>query len=113
MLLESKRKIIEAIKKDGKILDVGGWENPFPFVTNVIDILPYETRKGNKTEEQFSKDTWVMRDICDHQPWPYKDKEFDFVICSHLLEDVRDPLWVCAEIQRVGKAGYIETPSRG
>jgi hypothetical protein len=28
------------------------------------------------------------------------------------LEDIRDPLWVCSEIIRVSKAGYIETPSR-
>jgi len=113
MLPESKKKILEMTKKGDEILDVGGWENPFPSATHVIDILPYETRKGNKTEEQFFKDNWVMRDICDHQPWPFKDKEFDFVICSHLLEDVREPLWVCAEVQRVGKAGYIEIPIRG
>jgi hypothetical protein len=29
-----------------------------------------------------------------------------------LLEDVRDPLTVCAELIRVSKHGYIETPSR-
>ena len=34
------------------------------------------------------------------------------MICSHTLEDVRDPIWVCSEIQRVAKAGYIEVPSR-
>jgi hypothetical protein len=33
-------------------------------------------------------------------------------VCSQTLEDVRDPVRVCAEIVRVGKAGYIETPSR-
>ena len=44
--------------------------------------------------------------------WPFPDKTFDFVVCSHLLEDVRDPITVCRELCRVGKAGYIETPSR-
>jgi hypothetical protein len=34
------------------------------------------------------------------------------VVCSHTLEDVRDPVWVCSEIERVGRAGYIEVPSR-
>jgi hypothetical protein len=29
-----------------------------------------------------------------------------------LLEDVRDPIWVCSELLRVSKAGYIEVPSR-
>lgn len=113
MLPENKQKIINIIKKTDKVLDVGGWENPFPFATHVIDILPYETRKGDKNNERFSRDSWVIWDICDRHQWPYKDKEFDFVICSHLLEDVRDPLWVCSELKRVGKAGYIETPSRG
>jgi hypothetical protein len=45
-------------------------------------------------------------------PWPYADRYFDYVTCSHLLEDVRDPIWVCSELQRVAKAGYIEVPSR-
>src|SRR5205807_8541390 len=27
-------------------------------------------------------------------------------------EDVRDPVWVCDELIRVAKAGYIEVPSR-
>ncbi len=53
-----------------------------------------------------------MRDICDHEPYPFGDQEFDFVICSQTLEDVRDPIWVCSEINRIGKAGYIEVPSR-
>jgi ubiquinone/menaquinone biosynthesis C-methylase UbiE len=52
-----------------------------------------------------------MHDVCDSL-WPFSDKSFDFIVCSHLLEDVRDPISVCRELCRVGKAGYIETPSR-
>ena len=37
---------------------------------------------------------------------------FDYAICSHTLEDVRDPLFVCSELIRVAKRGYIEVPSR-
>jgi hypothetical protein len=43
---------------------------------------------------------------------PFADNFFDFVICSQTLEDLRDPIWVCEEVRRVGKAGYIELPSR-
>ncbi|MDA0737398.1 MAG: methyltransferase domain-containing protein [Nitrospirae bacterium] len=50
--------------------------------------------------------------MCARDKWPFEDKKFDFVFCSHTLEDVRDPIWVCQELMRVGKAGYIETPSR-
>ena len=34
------------------------------------------------------------------------------MVCAHTLEDVRDPVWVCSELARVGKAGYVEVPSR-
>jgi hypothetical protein len=62
--------------------------------------------------ERFTRETWIQRDVCDRRPYPFGDNEIDFVICSQLLEDVRDPLWVCSELIRVAKAGYIEVPSR-
>ncbi len=34
------------------------------------------------------------------------------MICSQTLEDIRDPIWVCHEMNRIAKAGYIEVPSR-
>jgi SAM-dependent methyltransferase len=99
-----------------RVLDVGGWYQPFNLATHVIDLLPYETRRQHEAldpedAERFSTETWVTRDVCT-TPWPYVDRYFDFVVCSNLLEDVRDPIAVCREINRVGKAGYIETPSR-
>jgi hypothetical protein len=62
--------------------------------------------------ERFSAQTWIERDVCARDPFPFADKEVDFAVCSHTLEDVRDPLWVCSELMRVAKAGYIEVPSR-
>jgi SAM-dependent methyltransferase len=104
------------------VLDVGGWACPFNRANWVLDAEPYETRGYYKTVglpasqggvvEYFTPDTWVQRDICDKAPWPFADKFFDFSICSHTLEDVRDPLYVCAELVRVSKAGYVEVPSR-
>lgn len=99
-----------------RILDVGGWYQPFNLATHVIDLLPYATRRAHEAldpedAERFSADTWVTADVCN-PPWPFPDRFFDFAICSHLLEDVRDPLAVCRELNRVAKAGYIETPSR-
>jgi Methyltransferase domain len=42
---------------------------------------------------------------------PYDDKSVDFLYCRHTLEDIVNPFWVCREISRVAKAGYLETPS--
>ena len=104
------------------VLDIGGWGCPFNRANFVMDAQPYETRGYYRTfgglpsqggeREHFTRETWLQRDICDHKPWPFADKQFDFVICSHTLEDIRDPLWVCAEMIRVGKRGYLEVPSR-
>lgn len=116
MLRESLERILREVPDDGLVLDIGGWAKPLPRADWVVDLAPYETRglygRESDDPERFSADTWVQRDICDREPLPFADDQFDFVVCSHTLEDVRDPVWVCAEIARIGKRGYIETPSR-
>jgi hypothetical protein len=118
MLEESRNRILAELQDGGLVLDVGGWAHPFARADWVLDLQPYETRglygydQGDKGQERFTRETWVVRDICDREPWPFDDGHFDFVICSHTLEDVRDPVWVCQELQRVGRAGYVEVPSR-
>lgn len=103
------------------MLDVGGWSNPNPRADWVIDVSPYdsrgwyewglETKTAGNRPERFTQGTWLELDICGPDPWPLEAGMFDFVICTHTLEDVRDPIRVCAEMMRVGKAGYIETPA--
>jgi SAM-dependent methyltransferase len=115
-MLEAHRRRIEAeLPADARLLDIGGWAAPMERADWVLDLLPYETRglygHTDPQRERFSAETWVQRDICDREPWPFADDQFDFVVCSHTLEDVRDPVFVCAEIARVGRAGYLETPS--
>jgi SAM-dependent methyltransferase len=98
-----------------RVLDVGGWYLPLNAATHVLDILPHATRGKEPLDpentERFGEPTWTVHDACI-VPWPFPDKFFDFSFCSHLLEDVRDPLAVARELTRVAKAGYVETPSR-
>jgi ubiquinone/menaquinone biosynthesis C-methylase UbiE len=49
--------------------------------------------------------------VADINQLPFEDKSYDFVYCSHVLEHVDDPMRACAELVRVGKRGYVETPS--
>jgi hypothetical protein len=112
----SVERILREVPDGAKVLDVGGWGKPFRRANVVIDRMPYTSRGlygfDGEEPERFDETTWVIWDICGRRPWPFHDNEFDFVVCSQTLEDVRDPVWVCSEIARVGKAGYIETPSR-
>ncbi|MDQ3770186.1 MAG: class I SAM-dependent methyltransferase [Actinomycetota bacterium] len=116
MLPAAQARMLRELADDALVLDVGGWAAPFNRATHMIDAMPYETRGalgysfGGSTE-RFSRETWVQRDICDREPWPYPDDWFDFVLCVTTLEDVRDPIWVCSEMSRVAKAGYVEVPA--
>jgi hypothetical protein len=117
VLDSSRARILQQLGDQDLVLDVGGAGSTFERADWVIDLLPYEGRglygpAPDPARERFTAATWVQRDICDREPWPFADRQFDFSICSHTLEDVRDPLFVCAELMRVSKAGYIEVPSR-
>lgn len=102
------------ISESDRVLDVGGWWKPFTRADHVIDLLPYDSRGGGgrigNAPERFSSNTWTQFDICE-TPWPFDDKEFDFVYCGQTLEDIRDPIAVCRELSRVARRGYVEVPS--
>lgn len=102
------------------VLDVGGGSKPFSRADYVLDFQAwdYQREQGDMwfrdlwPKPHFSKGTWIQWDLCSREPWPFKDKQFDFVFCRHTVEDIRDPVWVCQEMVRVAKSGYLETPSR-
>jgi hypothetical protein len=122
MLERSAQRIARRLADSDVVLDIGGWANPFPRADWVLDLMPYESRglyeregwieAGASEPERFDASTWIQRDICDREPYPFADDEIDFVVCAQTLEDVRDPVWVCAEMARIARAGYIEVPSR-
>jgi Methyltransferase domain len=115
-VLSSAVARIEALPGDALVLDVGGWARPLSRADWVLDLQPFETRglygrDGDPGSERFSAETWVRRDMCAREPWPFADDRFDFAVCAHTLEDVRDPVWVCSELSRVARAGYVEVPA--
>ncbi|MGQ0676185.1 MAG: methyltransferase domain-containing protein [Rhodospirillales bacterium] len=109
-------RVRELARRAERALDVGGWFRPLNLATHVLDVMPFATRHRQnpldpEDRERFTAATWTVHDAC-RAPWPYPDKFFDFSFCSHTIEDLRDPIAVCAELLRVSRAGYIETPSR-
>jgi hypothetical protein len=86
---------------DAKVLEIGPGFVPFPRASMFVDYreLP-----------NLPKDRVVTVDM-NVQPLPFPDKSFDFIYCRHVIEDMYNPIMLLREMERVGKAGYIETPS--
>jgi SAM-dependent methyltransferase len=91
-----------------KVLDIGSGAHPFPLATHQADLFL------NRTSHRFEpfEKTGLPLFVCDVEKLPCSDKSFDFVYCSHVLEHVVRPSRACEELMRVGKKGYIETPTR-
>lgn len=115
MLPSATGRFLAELPDDALVLDVGGWAAPLNRADWVIDLQPHATRGDMGSygpgPERFSADTWVEHDICAREPWPFADDQFDFAVCVTTLEDVRDPIWVCSELSRVARAGYVEVPT--
>ena len=95
------------ITPDERVLDIGNGGYPFPYATIVADRFLEKSPSRYEGLVTGNK-PFVMADIHD---LAFRDKAFDFIYCSHVLELVENPLRACKEIMRVGKRGYIETPT--
>ena len=83
------------------ILDVGCGYRAHPKATIIADKQNFfDFYKGRKFIQIKDK---VL---------PFKDKEFDFVIASHVIEHVEDFEFFIKELERISSKGYIELPSR-
>lgn len=96
-----------AISPDDLVLDIGSGHNPNPRANVLCDrsVGPDDERHGAAA---LVDRPFVLGDAAN---LPFKDKAFDFVLCSHLIEHVDDPAAVARELSRVARAGYIEAPS--
>jgi len=101
----SLRRLHVPVPKDALVLEVGAGGNPYPRSNVLLDA--YE-----ETRERF----WdaLVHDrptvLSFGENLPFKDKVFDYVIAAHVLEHTPHPEKFLAELQRVARAGYIETP---
>ena len=110
MLPQAVERIRTVLGGDEEVLQVGGLEAPFGRADWVIDAGAYEDRGVAEGRERFSGRTWLVRDACAREPWPFDDGRFAFAVCTTLAA-LRDPVGVCVELSRVARAGYVEVPS--
>lgn len=99
------RRLHCPVPEDALVLEVGSGGNPY-FRSNVLLDAYEETQERHWAP--LVSDRPMVLGFVEHLP--FRDKAFDFVIASHVLEHSTDPARFLSELQRVAKAGYIEVP---
>ena len=100
------RKVNLPISGDALVLDVGSGGHPYARSDILMDRL---TGGEHRCNNGMIIDRPTV--FGDALKMPFKDKSFDFIVASHILEHMSDPVKFISELERVGKAGYIETPN--
>ena len=103
MIKRTSKKYIDNLLQNNttwNILDIGCGYNANKFAKVICDVQDlsnyYEDKKFIRLTEK---------------KLPFKDKEFDFVVASHVMEHVEDIDFFIKELERVSKKGYIELPT--
>tara|TARA_B110001452_G_C15169043_1_gene406338 strand:- start:280 stop:891 length:612 start_codon:yes stop_codon:yes gene_type:complete len=103
LIKRSSKKFIDNLLKKNtnwKILDIGCGYTAHNYASTICDVQDLSL---------FYKDRKFIR--LNEKTLPFKDKEFDFVIASHVLEHVEDVNFFINELQRISSRGYIELPT--
>ena len=104
MIRRSSKKSVETLLQENtswKVLDIGCGYTAHKNANVVCDV---QDLSSVYKEKDFVKLTSNIL--------PFKDKEFDFVIASHVIEHVKDVEIFIKELQRVSSKGYIELPTK-
>lgn len=96
------------IKKGDNVLDVGGGDSPHYRANIVVDKFATDNTHRSGDIKVLKSQKFIE---ADGEQLPFKDNEFDYVICKQVLEHVEHPLQFVKEQARVAKMGYMETPS--
>ncbi|MFO0323137.1 MAG: class I SAM-dependent methyltransferase [Bacteroidota bacterium] len=103
---------ITKIKSDYKVLEIGPGSHPH-HRSDVFLELNYNSEEDKIAQFGHSEELVTNKKIIfyDGTKFPISDNEFDYVICSHVLEHVPDVNLFLSEIFRVSKyGGYFEYP---
>ena len=104
MIKRTSKKYIDNLLQNNitwNILDIGCGYNANKFAKVICDV---QDLSNHYQDKKFIRLT--------EKKLPFKDKEFDFVVASHVMEHVEDIDFFIEELERVSKKGYIELPTK-
>ena len=94
-----------------RVLEVGPGATPHPrsqiFLEKRFALNEAFRQRGGLPAVEFTKPVIYY----DGGKFPFRDHEFDYVICSHVLEHVENPEAFLGELWRVATRGYLEFPT--
>ncbi len=100
------------ISSKDRVLEVGPGGGPHPRSDVFLEMaFPDETEEVMQRSGVPKMVTDKPVYYYDGDRFPFSDNEFDYVICSHVLEHVVDCEAFVAELQRVAGKGYLEFPT--
>lgn len=109
----SKQRQIAAklnLKKTDLVLEIGSGNYPFFRSDILIDKFPMVTAGHRTTMRAVRLDDRPFL-VADAHALPFVENAFDCIVCRHVLEHLPRPSDFAMEIKRVGRRGYIATPS--
>ena len=104
--------VLELLKEKQykRVIDVGGGMNSWaaPYVTHLADYLPYKKEAVISFEGDLNEpEIWdeIKKDVG-------QNGTFDFAICTHVLEDIRNPITILKNLPKIAKQGFIAVPNK-
>jgi len=106
--------IVRSLEKKSKILDIGAGAGVFSIALARLGLDITATNSIHNEIQQVQDAEFFENYGCDFAPLnldknrlPFADKEFDMVLCLHVLEHLKKPTTALVEIKRILKPGGI------
>ena len=99
------------IRPGDRVLEVGPGGTPHPRADILLERRFADDEAAAQRGHTPPLDTVRQVVLYDGGRFPFDDRAFDYVICSHVLEHVEDVPAFAAELGRVAPRGYLEFPT--
>ncbi|MFH2045591.1 MAG: methyltransferase domain-containing protein [Pseudomonadota bacterium] len=103
---------IRSINSSDYVLEIGPGGNPHPR-SDILLEMKFDDEKEAEIQRSYMPPLKTEKKVVyyDGNHFPFENKEFDYVICSHVLEHVGNIELFLSELIKIAYRGYIEFPT--